>query len=175
MTTRTNRSKHYAAADLYERKLARVMERLGVTSYTWDWGRWSAWVRFDYEGQPFLLEHSVEKSRRHGGNLLYGSDCFAQIVLTLEDLARAVERGLYKLSAFLGDELRALPPAPEIPECLRILGFDRIPTGVEEVRARYRELAKEVHPDAGGTAEAFQRLKEAADEAIRFLEERGRA
>lgn len=38
-----------------------------------------------------------------------------------------------------------------------------------ELKARYLELAKQHHPDAGGTTEGFQQLKEAYQEALGFL------
>lgn len=161
--------KRYQSSEVYERKLDRVMERLGVNQYQYDWGRRHAWVRFLHGGQWWQFEHSVEKSWQHGEKLNYGSDCFAQVVLTLEDLARATERGLYSLGAFLGEELRYLPAPSTLPECFRLLGFTELPEGAEEVVQRYRELAKVKHPDAGGRPGEFEALTAARDQALQYL------
>ena|SRR5690606_15929118 len=103
----------------------------------------------------------------------YGSDCFAQVVLALEDLARIVERGIYDLSTWVSG-LKALPPVVEVPSFFRVLGFTEIAAGVEEVKTRYRSLAKQLHPDAGGSAEDFQALKRAAEQAIQWFSRAGK-
>lgn len=43
-----------------------------------------------------------------------------------------------------------------------------LPSGSTEVdvQARYKELAKEAHPDRGGSTERFQKLKEQRDAAL---------
>lgn len=161
--------KKYRSADEYERKLARVMERLGVEEYRWNWDRWSAWVQFRYKGELYQFEHSVEKSRERGQKLDYGSDCFAQIVLSLEDIARMVERGIYDLQVWVAG-MKYLPPPLEVPEYFRFLGFEQIPSGPEEVRERYRQLAKQMHPDAGGNEQDFLKLKDAAEKALQYFE-----
>ncbi len=38
--------------------------------------------------------------------------------------------------------------------------------GPEIIKFKYRELAKKLHPDAGGTAQAFQELQEAYEQAL---------
>lgn len=45
--------KQYASPDAYEAKLARVMERMGVTEYNYNWDRHMAWVEFRRKGQLF--------------------------------------------------------------------------------------------------------------------------
>ncbi len=164
--------KIYASADEYERKLARVMERLGVEEYRWNWDRWSAWVQFRYKGELYQFEHSVEKARARGQKLDFGSDAFAQVVLALEDLARMVERGIYELSTWVAG-MKYLPPPVDVPEFFRFLGFEQIPSGPEEVRERYRTLAKQMHPDAGGSESDFLRLKDAAEKALQYFEKKG--
>lgn len=159
------RRKQYADAEVYERKLAKVMERLAVQDFNWNWDRYGAWVQFRYRGELYQFDHSVEKARARGVNLTYGSDAFAQIVLALEDLARMVERGIYDLSTWVAG-MKMLPPAVEIPSFFRVLGFEQIPTDVEEVKARYRSLSKQLHPDAGGQQEDFEALKKAAEQAV---------
>jgi hypothetical protein len=82
--------KQYAAGDVYERKLKRVMERLEVSEYNFNWDRHGAWIEFRLRGELYRFDHSTDKAQARGINIRYGSDCFAQIVLSLEDLARMV-------------------------------------------------------------------------------------
>ena len=91
----------HGPASIYEHKLQQVMKRLAVDDYDFNWDRWNAWVEFNYRGQLYRLEHSVEKARAKGVELRYGSDAFAEVVLTLEDLVRIVERGIYDLENWL--------------------------------------------------------------------------
>jgi len=157
----------------YEVKLRRVMERLGVKKgdFNWNWDRFGGWVEFRYKGELYRFDHTVEKAKAKGVKLTYGSDAFAQIVLALEDLARMVERGIYDLSTWVAG-MKFLPAPQQVPECFRVLGFDRIPGDVEDVRARYKLMARSAHPDAGGSAEEFQQLTAAAEEATRYLTDR---
>lgn len=160
--------KQYASPDAYEAKLARVMERMGVTEYNYNWDRHMAWVEFRRKGQLFRFDHSVENAREKGFDLIYGSDVFAQLVITLEDLARMGERGIYELQTWL-EGMKFLPPPVVVPDCLRVLGFDRIPDSAEEIRTRYRTLAKQAHPDSGGSESEFVVLQTAARAAVEYL------
>lgn len=166
--------KTYGSADSYEAKLRRVMQRLKVKEFNWNWDRFGGWVEFRYKGELYRFDHTVEKAKAKGVKLMYGSDAFAQIVLALEDLARMVERGIYDLSTWVAG-MKFLPAPQQVPECFRVLGFDRIPADVEEVRARYKLMARSAHPDAGGSAEEFHQLTQAAEEATRYLTDRKEA
>ena len=160
--------KKYGDASNYEAKLEKVMARLGIEEYTYDWSRRACWVEFLYKGQYYRFEHSVENARAHGQNIQFGSDIFAQVVLTLEDIARMTERGIYELQTWIAG-LKSLPPKAELPSCFLALQFDRIPS-VEDVNARYKQLARVCHPDGGGSEAMFQRLTEARDQAIQYLQ-----
>lgn len=160
--------KQYGDAPSYEAKLTRVMERLGVKEYDYNFDRHGCWIQFRYRGELYRFDHSVAKAKARGVNLTYGSDAFAQVVLALEDLARMVERGIYDLSTWVAG-LRFLPPPVEVPACFLALGFEQIPASAEEVKDRYRTLAKEKHPDGGGDAEAFRQLAAATEEALQYL------
>lgn len=94
-------AKQYAEPAAYEAKLEKVMARLGIEEYDYDWSRRECWVSFTYKGQPYRFCHSVDNAKAHGVNIQYGSDVFAQVVLSLEDLARMVERGIYDLSTWV--------------------------------------------------------------------------
>jgi len=58
----------------------------------------------------------------------------------------------------------AQPP----PACLVALGLTWPCTG-QEVKQAFRRKAKTVHPDIGGSSEAFQRLHTAYKEALAFV------
>lgn len=162
--------KQYKRAGVYEQKLGRVMERLGVEKYNFSWDRTSCYVEFQYKGNLYRFEHSVEKAHQRGFDLRYGSDAFAQVVLALEDLARMTERGIYDLQVWV-QGMRYFPPPVEVPEFFRFLGFDQIPEE-EQVRERYRQLAKRMHPDVGGHMSDFLKLKQAVEQALAYLQER---
>lgn len=162
-------AKQYADAGTYEAKLEKVMQRLGAEKFDYNWDRFSCWVEFWYEGQLYRFEHSIDNARLHGNDVKYGSDVFAQVVLTLEDIARMTERGIYQLQTWVAG-LKALPKPKEIPDCFKTLGFTEIPNG-EMLKERYRQIAKTAHPDLGGSQEYFITIKAAYEQAERALKE----
>lgn len=127
--------KQYGPANQYEQKLEKVMERLGVDEYNWNWDRHGCWIEFRYRGELYRFDHSVDKAKARGVELRYGSDAFAQVVLALEDLARMVERGIYELSTWVAG-MKYLPPPVEVPSFFIFLGFTQIPSGPETVRKK---------------------------------------
>lgn len=146
----------------FEKKLDRVMERLGVKTYTYDWTSSrigsSCYVEMRYGASTYRFENSSEKSKKCGRNLRYASDLFAAVVYSLEGLARAVEQGIFTLDMLLAG-VPALPEAVNLEPCFVALGFSQRPTS-EEVKAQYRRMAKVTHPDHGGDSAAFAALKE---------------
>ena len=162
-------SKQYAEPAAYEAKLEKVMSRLGVDRYDYNWDRFSCWVEFYYKSQPYRFEHSVDNAMAHGINIKYGSDIFAQVVLSLEDLARMVERGIYVLSTWVAG-MKYLPAKSNVPSCLQKLGFDAIPTE-RELKARWKQIAKTAHPDVGGDEDYFVAMKSSFDEAEMLIKE----
>ena len=154
--------KQYAGADYYERKLEKVMAKLEAEEYNFNWDRWSCWVEFRYKGHLYRFDHSVEKAKSRGVELRYGSDAFAQVVLALEDLARMIDRGIYDLSTWVAG-MKYLPPPIEVPQHFFALGFEQIPSGADEVKTRYRNLARKYHPDMGGDEQQFKALNRAAE------------
>ena len=162
-------TKQYASADNYEAKLEKVMGRLGIKEYNYNWDRFSCWVQFTYRGQLYRFEHSIENAKKHGQTVRYGSDVFAQVVLALEDLARMVERGIYDLSTWVAG-MKCLPPAAAVPEYFKVLGFERVPESIDEINIRYKQLARYAHPDAGGSAEQFRILTESRERALAYVE-----
>ena len=162
-------SKQYADPLTYEAKLEKVMARLGVDRYDYNWDRFSCWVEFYYKGQPYRFEHSIDNAQAHGVNIRYGSDVFAQVVLSLEDLARMVERGIYDLSTWVAG-MKALPSHSAVPVCFEKLGFQALPD-MQELKQRWRQIVKTAHPDAGGDSDYFTSMKDAYDEAECLLKE----
>lgn len=158
----------YTTPDNYERKLVKVMERLGVTDHKFDYSRFAAWVQFTYKGSLYRFEHTVEKAKERGVDIRYGSDAFAQLVLSLEDLARMVERGIYDLSEWAAG-MKFLPAPADVPVFIQALGFNLIPSR-DVLKARYRELIKELHPDNGGNEEEFKAMQRAYEQTVAFLD-----
>lgn len=168
------RKKKYAGtAEEFERKLARVMERLGVEKYQCDWtqGRSgsSCWVEMLYGGSAYRFENSTEKSTKCGRNLIYASDLFAAVVYSLEGLARAVEQGIFTLDMLLAG-VPALPAAVQLEPCFQAMGFTKRPESVEEVKEQYRRMARTAHPDAGGNEAEFVALGDNYRACIQLLE-----
>lgn len=161
-------SKQYADPSTYETKLKKVMARLDVDEYDYNWDRFSCWVDFVYKSEHYRFSHSVDNAKAHGVNIKCGSDTFAQVVLSLEDLARMVERGIYDLSSWVTG-MKYLPTTKELPIFFQVLQFSRIPNGIDDIEKQFRHLAKSSHPDVGGTDEQFQVLQNAREQAIEYL------
>lgn len=164
MPARQSRRHYQGEAGDWEAKLGRVMDRIQADEYRWDYSRSGAWVRWTLNGQHYGLEQSVDKAAARKVSLYNGVDCLAQLILTLEDLARMAERGIYEMSTFMAG-FKALPAPRPVAEPFMRLQFTEPPTSVEAVRVRYRQLARVLHPDAGGDPRAFQQLVEAARQA----------
>ena len=64
--------KQYAAGDVYERKLKRVMERLEVSEYNFNWDRHGAWIEFRLRGELYRFDHSTDKAQARGINIRSG-------------------------------------------------------------------------------------------------------
>lgn len=145
------------------------MTRLGAEKYDYDWSRRECWVEFWYKGQLYRFSHSVDNAQSHGVDIRYGSDIFAQVVLSLEDLARMVERGIYDLSVWVSG-MKQLPAAKSIPTCFAVMQFSSIPGQLQDIHNRYKQLAKAAHPDMGGSEEQFLALQDAYKQAIQYFD-----
>lgn len=163
------KKKYSGGFEEYESKLKRVMERLGVKQYKYDWSKSECFIEFNYNNQFYRFEHSLRKAEIYKQGIHCVSDLFAQLVISLEDIARMVERGIYDLSTWIAG-MKTLPPKKQLPKCFVTLGFDDIPT-MDELKNRFRMLAKVSHPDSGGNSELFCVYKSAYTEAERHLNE----
>jgi hypothetical protein len=161
-------SKKYGPSQDYEKKLGRVMERLGAQEHDWNWDRHSSWIKFKYKGNWYQFDYTLDMARAKGKNLTFGSDCFAKIVLTLERLALMVEDGIYDLQRWVKD-MKALPVAIEIPSFLKYLGFVDIPKSEDEIKVKYKDMAKLMHPDKGGNPEDFKTLNDSYEKALAYI------
>lgn len=161
-------TKQYGDVGSYEAKLEKVMKRLGVDNYNYDWTRRSCFVEFWLDGQYYRFDHSIENAKAHGQNVVYGSDVFAQVVLALEDIARITERGIYELQTWISG-LKSLPPAPSLDSCFVALGFSQKPENIDDVKSAYKRLAKVVHPDCGGSEDSFRVLSENYEKCIEAM------
>lgn len=157
------RKQYSADTTTMEKKLARVMERLGVKEYQCDWNQSrmgsSCWVEMCYGASTYRFENSTQKSASCGRNLTYVSDLLASVVYSLEGLARAVEQGIFTLDMLLAG-VPALPEASTMEPCFVAMGFSERPTTEAEVEKQYRRMAKVMHPDTGGSDTAFSALND---------------
>lgn len=165
-------NKKYSDVEKYERKLGNVMKRIGADRYDYDHGRKFAYIEFLYHGRGYRFESTTEELQERGINLNYGSDVFSMLVLDLECIARMMEHGTYDIESGEIKGLKQLGAGVQIPECFKVLHFDRIPDDVSEVKKQFRRLAKVAHPDAGGSESEFVVLQEARKAAIEYMEER---
>lgn len=147
----------------FEKKLARVMERLGVKKYQSNWSQGkdgaSCFVEMVYGGKVYRFENDSQKSAACKRNLYYVADLFAEVVYSLEGLARAVEKGIFTLDMLLAG-VPALPAAPPLEPCFTAMGFSSMPSDEAEIKAQYKRMAKVLHPDAGGDENAFRTLNQ---------------
>lgn len=120
--------------DMCERKLKRVMKRLKIENFNFNWDRSSCFIEFKYQEISYRMEHSVEKAKAKGKVLRNGLDCLNELVQSLEDLCQIIERGTYKLDTWISG-LKQSSSAEGTPEYL------------EEVHIRYKSLGKQKHSD----------------------------
>ena len=127
-------------------------------------------MSFNVGHDLYRFDHSIEKTAGLAAEarLHYGTDCFCQIVLSLEDIARMTERGIYKLQQWI-EGMKALPAGVTLPDFLVRLGFDHEPASEEEINEHWRPLAKQYHPDAGGNEVDFKRLEDDRQRALDWL------
>lgn len=142
----------------------------------------SSWLPIRRDGEPYS-DHGRRKIEEpgvavyfmlRGKQMVLARDAYWNVHDNLRSVGLAIEhlRGLERHGgapmlerAFEG--FAALPSAGGVapPSCWEILD---VPPGAarEAIEAKFRELAKTAHPDLGGTAEAFDRIRRARDEAL---------
>jgi curved DNA-binding protein CbpA len=60
----------------------------------------------------------------------------------------------------------------KMPACLRIMGFTELPETKDQLRARYKQLARKAHPDRGGNPADFVRVRKAYEDTIKLIEQK---
>lgn len=154
----------YKGVEYYVDKLSKVMLRLKVEDYEYNWDKDSAYIKFTYKGEFYKFDHKANKDNK----LTYGTDCLAQLVLTLEDLARMSERNIYDFSVWISG-MKYLPEKQLLPQCFQNLGFKYEYPSQDELEKAYKELLKIVHPDNGGNSESFISLKKSYEECLKQI------
>ena len=85
-----------------EKRVINIMTRLKIEDYHFNWDRDSCYIEFSYQEQSYRLDHSITKAKEKGVfGLRNGLDCLMELVLTLEDLCKIIERGTYKLETWV--------------------------------------------------------------------------
>lgn len=160
----------YSASVNYETKLKTVMERLGIEKFDYDWSRRDCYVECRYHGKSYRFENSFDKAAAAGRKVSYVGDLFAEVVLSLEGLARATEKGIFTLDMLFS----GVPSLPEkrvvIPECFTYFGFEEYPS-TEELKKAYHDMAKVLHPDVPftGQVDAFAELQRRYETCLAYL------
>lgn len=125
-----------------EHRLIKVIKRLKIEDYTFNWDRNSCFIEFLYKQESYRLEHSVEKAKEKGIVLRNGMDCLNDLTESLEDLCAIIDRGTYRFETWI--EGMKQPSVVHAP-----------PEFHEEFQFRYRSLGKQQYPE-------FQRNEEFA-------------
>ncbi|PPA71660.1 hypothetical protein [Jeotgalibacillus proteolyticus] len=87
--------------NLCEAKLRKVMKRLRIDQYNYNWDRSSCLIEFTYLEKSYRLEHSIDKAKKTGIIVNNGMDCLYELTSSLEDLSEIINRGTYKLEKWI--------------------------------------------------------------------------
>jgi hypothetical protein len=120
--------------------------------------------RLREECQPFGRQQADELHRRQEAQRRPEAEQGRRHQEELDKLLRAWGR---TWGSFPGGRA-GLAGGATVPECWSVLGVPPTATP-EEVKARYRELARQHHPDRFGDEEAFKRVSAAYEQASDFL------
>ncbi|WP_173915356.1 hypothetical protein [Halobacillus sp. Marseille-Q1614] len=91
----------YKEQFMCEKKLAKVIKRLKVDDFIFNWDRNSCFIEFEYQEDTYRLEHSVDKAKEKGIILRNGLDCLTELTQSLEDLCQIIDRGTYKFDTWI--------------------------------------------------------------------------
>ncbi|MBN9654787.1 hypothetical protein GLW00_16450 [Halobacillus litoralis] len=113
-----------------EKRLIKVVKRLKVENFNFNWDRNSCFVEFTYQGESYRLEHSVDKAKEKGIILRNGLDCLNELTQSLEDLGLIIDRGMYDFDTWIAG-MRQSPSVEETPEVQ------------DELQFKYKTLGKQ--------------------------------
>ncbi|MGI8314943.1 hypothetical protein [Halobacillus mangrovi] len=118
-----------------ERKLEKVIKRLKIENFHFNWDRSSCFVEFNYQGKSYRLDHSVDKAKERGIILRNGLDCMNDLTQSLEDLCQIIDRGTYKFETWIAGMQHS-------PAVVR----ETQPEYQEEFHIKYKTTGKQNHP-----------------------------
>nr|WP_239533988.1 hypothetical protein [Thalassobacillus pellis] len=98
-----------------EKKLSKVMKRLNIEDFDFNWDRSSCYIEFKFQEQAYKLEHSIEKARKRGILLKNGMDCLIALTQSLEDLCVIIDRGTYDFETWISG-MKVMPADQNVPE-----------------------------------------------------------
>ncbi|MCL6573657.1 MAG: hypothetical protein K6T88_18575 [Bacillus sp. (in: Bacteria)] len=127
-----------------ERNLKKIMTRLKIGDFNYNWDRGSCFIEFKYQENSYRMEHSVQNARDKGIVLKNGMDCLNELVQSLEGLCQIIDRGTYNLETWIAG-MKQSPSAEEIPEFL------------EEVHMKYKPVGKKKLSDYESSLVDFDR------------------
>ena len=120
--------------NVYERKLIKVIKRLKIESYNFNWDRDSCFIEFRYHENFYRLEHSIESAKKRGIILNNGLDCLMELTESLEDLCGIMNRGIGEFETWISG-MKQTSTVQEIPEY------------EEEFHIKYKSLGKQNHSE----------------------------
>ncbi|SES16234.1 hypothetical protein [Salipaludibacillus aurantiacus] len=114
-----------------ERRLKKVMKRLKIEVYNYNWDRSSCFIEFQHQENKYRMEHSLQRAKEKGLVMLRnGLDCLNELIKSLEHLCEIVDRGTYRLDTWIAS-MKLPSPVEETPEYM------------EEVQIRYKSTGKQ--------------------------------
>ncbi|MCD7035027.1 hypothetical protein LRR81_12285 [Metabacillus sp. GX 13764] len=120
--------------NICESKLIKVIKRLKIEDFEFNWDRNSCYIEFHYKQESYRLEHSIEKAKEKGILLRNGMDCLNDLTQSLEDLSKIIERGTYRFDTWIAG-MKKPSSAKEMPDYQ------------EEFQIRYRTQGKPQYPE----------------------------
>ena len=165
--------KKYADHKYYQTKLANIMKKLGIEKFKYQYTDDKAFINFKIGYKWYQINHTLKNARINNPKIVSGSDVFAELVLTMEDLMHISDRNICDFKDWMAPfELKA--GSIELPECFAKLGFDgRYMPSKKNVDFKFSELAKVLDPDknAFGDKEKFDELLDIRQKCYDFIEE----
>lgn len=165
--------KKYADHKFYQTKLSNIMKKLGIEKYKYQYTEDKAFINFKIGFSWYQINHTLKNAKINNPGITNGSDVFAELVLTMEDLLHISERNICDFKTWIAPfELKA--GSIELPECFKKLGFDgRYMPSKKNVDYKFNDLAKVLDPskNAFGDAQKFEELLKMKEECYKFIEE----
>lgn len=126
-----------------EARLNRSLSGLGATDLRYGINRSSdgkdlAFIEFRYKGTPYKFEYSRATAEYFHIKVPVAKDLFVALVITIEDIVKNAQRGIYDFSRF-AEGFKALSYI-ELPGWASAMMLTAVPRAFEEVKKKYHEL-----------------------------------